>query len=90
MALVGFYETTNHGEFSGLHENYSQWFKNDKSPYHGSEMNIAGCSYKVDSIHNKRINNEVDLLCTDNIDTGSSFFSFDKSDPVGNVSDNLE
>lgn len=54
-----FDETKNHGEFDGLYENYSQWFKNDTSLYHGSEMNIAGCSYKVDNVYNKRLNDDL-------------------------------
>lgn len=37
------FDNTNSSRFNeGLYNNYSQWFRNDTSPYHKQEVNISG------------------------------------------------
>lgn len=62
----------------GLYQNYSQWFRNDSSLYHKSEMRLCGIDAGVVNPSNRHPLDSSDLECKERL-SGSSFFPFGKN-----------
>lgn len=87
-AGISLFEDTSSSHFNqGLYNNYSQWFRNESSPYHKDKNNICGLECSVVNPSNRNPLDTSDLECKENLDTGSSFFNMCKSMNEG-ISDN--